>query len=94
MGCKDAKSRVIKDLLEGNFQHEARATIDLKNKLLTGEITAVALAELLKRSNGSEHSSRSHHFDPSINVHVITTGGWYIKFYFLDPVTMFISVHR
>lgn len=94
MGYKAAKSRVIKDLLEGNFQHEARATIDVKNKLLTGEITAIAVAELVKRSNGTEHSSSPHHFDPTVDVHVIATAGWYIKFYFLDPQTMFISVHQ
>jgi hypothetical protein len=94
MGYKAAKSRVIKDLLDGNFQHEARTTIDVKNKLLTGEITAVAVAELVKKSNGTEHSCSPHHFDPSIEVHVLATGGWYIKFYFLDPRTMFISVHQ
>lgn len=94
MGYKAAKSRVIQDLLEGNFQHEARATIDVKNKLLTGAITAVAVAELVKRSNGSEHSCSPHHFDPSVEVHVIATSGWYIKFYFLNPHTMFISVHQ
>jgi hypothetical protein len=94
MGYKAVRSRVIRDLLEGNFQHEARTNIDVKNKLLTGEITAIAVAELVKRSNGSEHSCSPHHFDSSIEVHVIATGGWYIKFYFLDPHTMFISVHQ
>ena len=26
--------------------------------------------------------------------HLLTPGGWYLKFYFVDPDTVFINVHR
>jgi hypothetical protein len=27
-------------------------------------------------------------------VHVLKRDGWYVKFFFVDPQTIFISVHR
>ncbi len=30
----------------------------------------------------------------NVECHVIKAQGWYIKFYFLDPATFFISVHQ
>lgn len=78
----------------GSYLHEARNEIDSKNKLATGEISAVEVAELVKKSTGNDHSKSLHHADRSITVHVISRKGWYIKFYFIDPVTWFISVHQ
>ena len=48
------------------------------------------------RCKGSEHQTSPHHVINSVEVHVIKTQGWYIKFYFLDadPDTVFISVHQ
>ncbi|MBN9402579.1 hypothetical protein [Castellaniella denitrificans] len=42
------------------------------------------------------HGDRACLFpSPEIDVHVIKTQGWYIKFYFVgDPDTLFISVHH
>lgn len=34
------------------------------------------------------------HTGASTEVHVLRRDGWYIKFYFLDEDTVFISVHR
>lgn len=94
MGFKRAKALVLNALAQGNFQHEARNDIEIKNALLLGEISALELIEIIKSCNGTDHSSSPHHFAPSIEVHVLKRHGWYIKFYFIDPDTIFISVHR
>jgi hypothetical protein len=94
-GFKLAKRKVIAALLNGTFQHETtRASITTKNLLFMGQVTPAEVCALLKRSNGKDHSASPHHLEPSIEVHVIQREGWYVKFYFLDPATIFISVHQ
>lgn len=95
MGFKEVKHTVIKALAEGTFSHEPRAgSIDEKNKLATGEVTPEFVAGLIKRSKGADYSCSPHHKAPAIEVHVIEKNDWYVKFYFLEPDTVFISVHR
>ncbi|WP_256702158.1 hypothetical protein [Burkholderia sp. SRS-W-2-2016] len=82
-------------LRSGKFQHEARAGINVKNLLATGQVTAEFVEALIARSDGTQYSSSPHHHAPSVDVHIILTGGWYVKFYFVgDPETVFISVHQ
>jgi hypothetical protein len=83
---------VLAALAAGSYLHEARNDVDIKNELATGEISASDVAALIKGSTGNDHLRSPHHSDPSI--HVISRKGWYIKFYFVDPDTWFISVHR
>lgn len=56
------------------------------------------VASILGRSRGNEHATSPHHFDDSIEVHIVKTlhagQGWYIKWYFLEPDSVFISVHH
>ncbi|URX62056.1 hypothetical protein KR767_18725 [Luteibacter anthropi] len=92
-GFTAAKNVAIARLATGAFLHEARASVEVKNHLKTGQISAQDVINLLKKSNGNQHSSSPHHRDASLTVHVIVTGGYYIKFYFIDPNVMFISVH-
>lgn len=92
MGFKNAKSKVIRDLLAGDYAHEARGSIDEKNLLQSGKLSPNEVAAVLKMSRGQDYSSSPHHQDSSIEVHVIKCRDWYVKFYF-DPYTMFISVH-
>lgn len=94
LGFTAAKRKLLAALESGDYQHEVRDAVDVKNVLATGQVTAAALAAIVKRSNGLEHSTSPHHGDASITVHVLKTGGWYIKFYFFDPSTFFISVHQ
>ena len=93
-GFREAKRKVLAALANGSFLHEARNEIDAKNKLMTGEVSAATVAELIRGSTGNDHSRSRHHADPTITIHVISRKGWYIKFYFVDPDTWFISVHR
>lgn len=92
-GFDTVKKRLLSALIDGNYQHEARDRIDIKNDLLMGRVTRMQLISIVKRSRGHEHFASAHHADQSITVHVLKTSGWYIKFYFLDPSTVFISVH-
>lgn len=94
MGYKDAKSGILKALNSGVFQHEARNDISDKNKLQTAEITVQDVIKLITKSNGNDHTCSPHHVISGIEVHVIKVDGWYIKFYFLEPDTFFISVHQ
>jgi len=94
-GFRAAKQKVIKALQDGTYLHEtSRSAIDVKNLLSTGVVTPNEVCDLLKRSNGNDHSSSPHHNDRSVDVHIIKREGWYIKFYFLEPDTIFISVHK
>lgn len=88
-----AKRKLLKALLDGNFLHESRDRISVKNDLLMGRVTTEQLIAIIKRSRGHQHTASTHHSDESITVHIFKTSGWYVKFYFLDPVTVFISVH-
>jgi hypothetical protein len=94
MGFREARRRVLKALAGGSYQHEARKSIDVKNELATGAVTPAEVAAIIRRSNGLDHSMSPHHSARSVTVHVIAREGWYIKFYFIDPDTWFISIHR
>lgn len=94
MGFREAKRDLLAALRNGRFLHEARREIDTKNLLLTGRITPAELAAIVSTCRGIHHTSSPHHQVPDIEVHVLRRSGWYIKFYFADPNTVFISVHR
>ncbi len=93
MGFKEARRKVLKALADGSYQNAARKSIDVKNELATGAVTSMEVAAIIRRSNGRDHSMSPHHRAQSVTVHVIVREGWYIKFYFIDPDTWFISVH-
>lgn len=98
MGFRNAKKQVLECLNNGRIQHVLeRSNIDVKNRLATGEISVEELANIIGRARGSNYESSPHHFDPLIEVHVITSwhdgARWYIKWYYLEPDVVFISVH-
>lgn len=94
-GFKEVKRKVIAALREGTYQHETdRSAIDTKNLLFTGDVTSEEICQVLMNSQGQDHSSSSHHHAPSLTVHIIKRDGWYLKFYFVDPDTVFISAHK
>ena len=98
MGFKEVKSKIIQCLNSGHVLHEERNDIDVKNLLLTGVVTTEEVAKIIGRSNGHQHSSSPHHFDNCVEVHIIKTHylgkNWYIKWYFTEPDSVFISVHN
>lgn len=98
MGFRDAKKQVISCLKSGNIRYESRNDINIKNLLATGEVTSEQVAAILGKAKGNEHQSSSHHYDVNIEVHIVKTKlldrNWYIKWYFVDPNSVFISVHE
>ncbi|WGS49843.1 hypothetical protein LFL96_19180 [Paraburkholderia sp. D15] len=77
----------IQASIEKNF-------IDNFPLLSTGQVSAQFVEKLITRSNGAQYKSSPHHRVPSVDVHIIESGGWYVKFYFVgNPETVFISVH-
>ena len=98
MGFRDAKSRVLECLKTGHVLHEERNNIDIKNLFVTGLISLDEAARIIGRSKGDGYRSTPHHFDNKIDVHVIKTiflgQRWYIKWYFLDADSVFISFHH
>ena len=98
MGFKDAKKQVISCLRSGLITHEVRDQIDSKNLFATGAMSADQVEKIITRARGDNYSSSSHHLMSQIEVHVIKTnyGGfdWYIKWYFLEPNSVFISMHN
>ncbi len=98
MGFKDVKRKVIGCLKTGNVLHEQRDTIDVKNLLAIGAVSITDVTQIINRSRGDNYSSSPHHFDETIDVHVLKTEfadlKWYIKWYFAEPDSVFISVHN
>jgi hypothetical protein len=93
-GFREVKTRVLRALSEGSYFHEQRGEIDVNNWLETGRIKPEEVAAVISRCNGTHHSCSPHHGENRWLVHVLKRDGWYIKFYFVDPSTIFISVHR
>lgn len=93
-GFHEVKRRLVASLQSGRYQYEARGDIDTKNLLAVGAISPEALCEWVKGCNGTCHTASPHHADSRIEVHVLRRAGWYVKFYFIDPDTVFISVHQ
>lgn len=94
MGWRITKAKVIRALREGTYLYDARNDISEKNLLVTLEVSPDDIRRIIEKCNGKDCESSPHHGDSSIEVHIIRRSGWYIKFYFVDPDTVFISVHR
>ena len=94
MGFKAAKKAVLTALKDGDYQHADRNEIDVKNLLAVGEVSAEDVMKVIKRCDGTHYESSPHHQIKDVECHVIKAHGWYIKFYFVDPATFFISVHQ
>ena len=98
MGFKKVKAQVIDCLNTGKVRHEQRGDINVKNLLATGAVAAAQVAAAIDRARGYDYECNPHHYDPKIQVHIIKTVSagkrWYIKWYFVELNTVFISVHE
>lgn len=93
-GFRKVRRDLINALRNGNYLHAARGSIEVKNLLATGEVSASQMIEVIGACKGSDHQCSAHHSAPDLAVHVLKKAGWYIKFYFIEPDAWFISVHR
>lgn len=88
------KRAVVEALLAGDFQHFSRRDIDVKNLLAMGAVSPSFVEEVVISSRGMDYVCSPLHGNRRIDCHLIKSRGWYIKFFFLDPDTVFISVHQ
>lgn len=93
-GFKAVTSAVVTALQAGAYLHVARGDIEVKNLLAVGAVSASEVVDIISACSGRHYSSSPHHAVPSIEVHVLRRHSWYIKFYFIEPQTWFISVHQ
>jgi hypothetical protein len=95
---KDVKKQLIQCLADGSVLHEARSDIDIKNLLTVGAVSTEKVTQILKQSRGTEYETSPHHMGQGVDVHVVKTHyeseEWYIKWYFVEPDVVFISVHK
>jgi len=98
MGFKEVKANVIKCLEDGAYDHEVRRDINVKNLFQCGQLSDEFIIELIKRTSGNDYKKSPHHRDSSVEVHIFKPlkdgKRWYVKFYFIEPDTVFISVHE
>ncbi len=63
-----------------------------------GQLSDSDVIELVKKTRGNEYEVSPHHQAPEVDVHILKpfkdNVRWYIKFYFIEPDVMFISVHE
>jgi len=99
VGLKEVKAKAISCLDSGQVQHETDRSgdIDKKNLLVTAQITLDEVKDLISSTKGTQHEVSQHHMEKLVEVHTLKPVKkevkWYIKFYFLEPDIIFISVH-
>lgn len=98
MSFREIKGKVIECLKNGQVRFAARRAICLKNLLSTRDVSAQELERVISLAAGKHYQRRTHHLDSSIDVHIISLWysgvNWYIKWYFAEPNSVFISVHH
>lgn len=98
MGFSSDKKRILSDLESLNFDHEARTgRAEDENLLAAGLITAERAIEIVMCARGQQHESRSHHQVTDLQIWIfkpVHEGAvWYVKGYFAEDQTWFISFH-
>ena len=95
LGFKEIKERAIKCIKCGYVRHVER---DLnKNLFAAGDFTSEDMIQIISSSRGDCYQVDKHHFLET-EVHIIKPrgkyGGLYLKFFFIEPDILFISVHQ
>ncbi|CAI0772705.1 hypothetical protein [Serratia quinivorans] len=98
MGFRDIKQLAIRCLQQGAYDHEIRGNIDVKNLFATGQVDENWVIDLIRKTGGDAYQCCPHHQDVTIDVHILRPWKsgcyWYVKFYFIEPDIIFISVHQ
>lgn len=97
MELRDVKRQAIHCLSTGAYDHQVRGKIDVKNLFAVGQVDEDLVIELIANTHLEQYHCSPHHQDGSIDVHVLKPlrlgYQWYVKFYFIEPDIIFISVH-
>jgi hypothetical protein len=98
MGFSDVKHEAIQCLRSGAYDHAARIDIDEKNLFSAGVVDAEYVVSLISKTSGTQYECSPHHQDSTTDVHICRPFKdgcyWYVKFFFIDPDVIFISVHK
>jgi hypothetical protein len=98
VGFKEIRAVLIYCLKNGLYDHEIRADMQTKNCLFNGTVSVDQAIDMALACTGVDHESSPLHGNSKEVVHILTPKGkylgWYIKFYYLDPNSIFISVHN
>lgn len=99
MGFTEIRKTLITCLKTGSYDHEIREDMEDKNLLFSGKVTVEEVIDMALICRGGDHEERNHDdTKKKVKVHILAPKekykGWYIKFYYLDPHTIFISVHK
>jgi hypothetical protein len=98
VGFKEIRAVLILCLQNGQYDHEVRDDMQTKNCLFNGTVTVSQVIDMVLACTGSDHESSPLHANVKVLAHVLKPKGaylgWYIKFYYVDPNSIFISVHQ
>lgn len=98
MSFNTNKKQLLHALKTRNILHEERTKLSSKNKLAIGDMSVDELINIVEKCRGNEYLNSPHHFSNDIEVHLLKTTyqgiHWYIKWYFIQPNVVFISVHN
>ncbi|MDR0306730.1 MAG: type II toxin-antitoxin system MqsR family toxin [Chitinispirillales bacterium] len=95
MAFNEVKVKAIDCIKNGHVRHIER---DIgKNMFAVGDFTPEEMILIIGACRGDWYNSRKHHF-LEVDVHILKPrgkyDGLYIKFFFIEPDILFISVHE
>jgi hypothetical protein len=99
VGFRDVKRQAIHCLERGYVLHAMdRKGIDVKNLLAMGVVSIAEVADLIRQTKGFQYEKGGAvHGCAEIEMHIMKPvkdgRRWYLKFYFIEPNIIFMSVH-
>ncbi len=98
MSFKEIRATLIFCLKNGLYDHEIRTDMQTKNHFFSGIVSAEEVIDMVLACTGTDYRSSPLHGSSKEVAHILTPKGkyfgWYIKFYYVDASTIFISVHN
>jgi hypothetical protein len=98
VGFKEIRAVLIYCLKNGLYDHEFREDMETRNCLFNGTVSVAEVIDMVLACSGGDLESSPLHGNSKVVAHVLKPkglySGWYIKFYYVDPNTIFISVHK
>jgi len=95
MPFKEIRCKAIECIKNGHVRHIERDIS--KNMFAGGDFTPEEMISIIGACRGDCYSSAKHHF-LEVDVHILKPqgryDGLYIKFFFIEPNILFISVHE
>jgi len=95
MAFKEVKSKAIECIKNGHVRHIERNIA--KNMFMAGNFTPQEMITIIGTCGGNCYETCKHHL-LDVDIHILKPrgryDGLYIKFFFIEPNILFISVHE